>query len=418
MLCRVEESNTMSVTMLLRRSPELDVATLGGMNLVCSTALRQLKTPPSRALSPQHAMSNNTSPLHPEHLTQRAHPQGRNQVVPHTIRLRDLQSHGAHGDLGSEVEDERVAGKARSRPSAQRGGSAEPAMQQQHVSQHAQHSSVNAQHARSLHAQSSTCPRADKYMDPSAEGAAFDLNHCSQKLAEQLPAGIQQEMSHSSTSTESAAPGQGRPLTYSRASSVSPAGGLTMGGAFSIQGPALDTDDVGAAEAADAAAVSEAAQGCSTQPSALATQLSRRSSTVRFMLASADPSQNPNAASVTPIPHTTEDDAEHAGHGVQQSKETEGAELRGADGMWASDRHTLSLSTTSSLKGVLKKTTSRDSAVVSPCDISRALNSPGVSFAWGALEQDSGIADAVCAMQSSTLQKQGSESFPSWLTGG
>ena len=404
----------MSVTMLLRRSPELDVTTLGGMNLVSSTALRQPKTPPSRAQSPQHAMSNNTPPLCPEHMTQRAHPQGRNQVVPHTIRLQDLQSHGAHGDLGSKEEDERMVGKSRSWHSAQH-GSTEPAMQE-HVSQHAQHSSVNsnAQHARSLHARSSTSPEADKSMDPSAEEFAFDLNHCSQKLAEQPPAGMKQEMSHSSMSTDSAAPGQGRPLTCSRASSVSPAGGLAMGGAFSIQGPALDTDDVGAAEAADAAAGSEQAQGCNTQPSALATQLSRKSSTVRFMLASEDPSQDPNTASAAPIPHATQDAAEHA---VQQSEmKSEAAEPCGADRMWASDRHTPSPSATSSLKGVLKKTTSRDSAVVSPCDVSQALNSPGVSFALG--DGDSEIADAVCAMQSGTLLKQGSESFPSWLTGG
>lgn len=400
----------MSVTMLLRRSPELDVATLGAMNLVSSTALKQPKTPPSRAQSPQHAVSNNTPPLRPEHMTHRAHPQGRNQVVPHTIRLRDLQSHAAHGDLGSEVEDNRMAGESRSWHSAQRGGSTEPAMQQ-HVSQHAQHGSVSAQHARSLPARSSTSPKGYQDMDPTPEEAPSDLERSSQKLAKQPPASIQQEMSHSSTSTESAAPGQGRLLTYSRASSVSPAGGLTMGGAFSIQGPALDTDDFGAAEAADAAAVSEGAQDCSTQPSALATQLSRRSSIVRFMLASADPSQDPNAAS---IPQTTQDGAEHAGHALPQSEETEAAAPHGADGTWASDRRTLSsLASSTSLKGVLKKTTSRDRAAASP-----ALNSPEVSFACGAGEQDGDVADAVCAMQSGALVKQGSESFPSWLTEG
>ena len=413
MLCSADDSNTMSVTMVLRRSPDLNVAALGGMNLVSSTTLRQPIPPPSsRAQSPQLAMSNNSLSGHPEHVAPRAHPKGRNSVVPHAIHLRDLQGSVAHGDLGSEVEDERVAGKAhvQSWHPAQHGRSTEHSMQ--HMSQHAQRSSsVNAQRARfsgSVHAQTSNHPRLHAHMDASPEEAAFDLYHHSQMLNEQLPAGMKWELSDD-TSTGSAAPG--RPLPSSRASSISPTGALTMGGAYSIQGPALDTDAV-AANAADASG------SCSIQPSALATQLSGRSSTVRFMLAS-DPSQDPSAVSLALIPHTVEDDGEHAGHAVLQSQGTKDSMPHGADEALALDKRTLSLSSTaSSLKGVLKKTTSKGSAVSPLFGGSQALGSAGVSFALGAGDEDSSNDDTVSAMQSSALLKQGSESFPSWLTDG
>ena len=405
----------MSVTMLLRRSPDLNVATLEGMNLVSSTTLRQPMTPPSRAQSPQHAMSNNTSTAHPEHMSLRVHPKGRNTVVPHIIHLRDLQGDAMLGDLGSQVEGNN------SRPwhSALHGRSTEHMSQH---AQHAQHGSVNAQHARSpssMYAQSSSPARLCGHMNSSPGDAAVDLYQSSQKLVKQLPAGTKQETSHSSTLTESAAPGQGRPLPCSRASSISPAGDLTMGGAYSIQGPALDTDTVGAEAknaAADAAAVSVAVQGsCSPQHSALGSQLSGRSSTVRFMIDTPNPDEDPSNASMAPIAGV---DADHARHAVLRSQHTEDAVLHEEDGMWASDKRTLSLSSSaSSLKGGLKKTASRDSAVTPLCDVSQALSSHGISFALGAGVEDSSNDDATYSMQSVALLKQGSESFPSWLTG-
>ena len=214
--------------------------------------------------------------------------------------------------------------------------------------------------------------------------------------------------------------GQGRPLPCSRASSISPAGGLTTGGAYSIQGPALDTDAVGAVAndaAAEATAASDGAQhSCSPQPSALGSQLSGRSSAVRFMLDTPNPDEDPSIASTAPI---AADDAEHARHAVLLSQHTGDAMPHEADGMWASDKCTLSLSSTpSSLKGVLKKTASRDSAVTSSCDISQALNSHGISFALGSDDGDGSNDGAISSMQSSALLKHGSESFPSWLTGG
>ena len=395
----MDEGNTISVTMLLRRSPDLNVATLEGMNLVSSTTLRQPIKPPSRAQSPQHAMSNNSSSAHSEHMSLRAHPKGRNPVVPHVIHLRDLQGDAMHRDLGSLVE-----GDSRLWRSAQHGRSTE------HMSQH-------AQHARSP---SSSLPTLQGHMDSSLGEAAFDLYHHSQKLAEQPPAGRKREVSHSSTPTESAAPGQGRPLPCSRASSISPAGGLTTGGACSIQGPALDTDEVGAVAndaAAEATAASDGAQhSCSPQPSALGSQLSGRSSTVRFMLDTPNPDEDPSIASMAPI---AADDAEHARHAVLLLQHTGDAMPHEADGMWASDKRTLSLSSTpSSLTGVLKKTASRDSAVNSSCDVSQASNSHGISFALGSDDGDGSNDGAISSMQSSALLKHGSESFPSWLTGG
>lgn len=374
-LCRVDDSNTMSVTMLLRRSPDLNVATLEGMNLVSSTTLSQPITPPSRAQSPQHAMSNDTFTDPPEHMPLRALPKARNPVVPHIILLRDLQADALHGEQGSEVE-----GKSRSWHSAQ-------------------------------HAGSPSTMQAQSRSSPSAEEAAFDLYHHSQ-----MPAVMKQETGHSSPPTESAAPGQGRPLPCSRASSISPAGGLTTGGAYSIQGPALDTDALGT-EAVGAAAASDGAQGsCSPQPSALGSQLSGRSSTVRFMFETSNPLQDPSRASTAAI---AEDDAEHARHAVLQSQHSDDAVPREADRMWDSDKRTWSLSSTaSSLKGVLKKTASKDSAVTLPCDSGQAWSSHGISFALGAGNEDSSNEDAISSMQSSALLKQGSESFPSWLTGG
>lgn len=402
----------MSVTMLLRRSPELNVATLEGMNLVSSSTLSQPTTPPSRAQSPQHAISNNTSAPHPEHMFIRGHPKGRDPVVPHIIPLRDLQGDAACGDMGSQVEQN---------PGSWHSAHCQHSRSTELVSQHAQHGSMKAQHARSpssMHAQSSSPSRLGGHMDSSPGEAAVDLYHRPQKLAEQLSAKMTQEFSHSSTPTGSAAPGQGRPLPHSRSLSISPAGGLTMGGAYSIQGPAFDTDAVGAeAEdaAADAAAASDWAQGFySPQPSALGSQLSGRSSTVRFML-DTNPDDDPDLASMAPIP---EDDAERARHAVLQPQHGEDAVPHESDGIWASEERTLSLSSTAgSLKGVLKKTASRGSLVTSSSDGSQALNSHGISFALGAADEDSSKGDAMSSMQSSALLKQGSESFPSWLIG-
>ncbi|KAL0025845.1 hypothetical protein WJX79_005971 [Trebouxia sp. C0005] len=75
-----DESNMMSVTMLLRRSPELDVATLGHMNLISSNTLRLPATPPSRCRSPDHVVSNTTHSAHKEVVSTRPVPKGRNTV--------------------------------------------------------------------------------------------------------------------------------------------------------------------------------------------------------------------------------------------------------------------------------------------------------------------------------------------------
>lgn len=407
LLCSVADSNKLSVTMLLRRSPELDVATLGGMNLVSSTTLQQPTTPPSRCQSPQHVVSNQTCPSAAEHIAFRAHPQGRNAVMPHVIHLRDVHGHSAHENRDTDLDHGRLAGTLQPWHSAQHGSSAQHSMQ--HMPQHAQRTKPSS----SMHAQSSNShPRLHAHTDSSPEGAVFDLYHHSQKLAEQLPAELKVEESND-ISGASAAFSHGRRSPGSRASSISPAGALVTGGAYSIQGPALDTDP----EAADAAAVfAETQSSGSIQPLALDTELSIKSSTVRFKLAGSDPSNDPSAPSSAHVPTELED--EHGGHAALQSEDVEGAVPHGPRELWASNKRTLSLSSTGpSLKGVLKKSMSRDCAVVAPYGTSPALESSGVSFALGA-EEDSIDEDLVSCMPSSALLKQGSESFPAWLTGG
>ncbi|KAL0050838.1 hypothetical protein WJX82_008106 [Trebouxia sp. C0006] len=99
-----DESNMMSVTMLLRRSPELDVATIGQMNLISSKTLRLSVTPPSRCGSPDHVVSNTTHPVHKELVSSRPVPKGRNAVVPHVVHLRDLQSLNLGGNSDVSVD--------------------------------------------------------------------------------------------------------------------------------------------------------------------------------------------------------------------------------------------------------------------------------------------------------------------------
>ncbi|KAL3161488.1 hypothetical protein ABBQ32_010365 [Trebouxia sp. C0010 RCD-2024] len=397
-----DNSNMMSVTMLLRRSPELDVATLGGMNLVSSTTLQQPTTPPSRAQSHQQAVSNQTCLSGAaEHVPLRAYPRGRNTVVPHTIHLRDVHTHTVHVDLGREVEYDRPVGKSQPWHSAQHSRSMQHSMPQ-HAEQTKSSSSM---HARS----SNSHPRIHAHADSGSEGAAFDLYHHSQKLTEQLQAGLKWELSDMSGA--SAATSQGRRSPGSRASSISPAGADLEGGAYSLQEPALDTD----ASAADAAAVSaESHSSGSAQRSALDTQLSGKS-TVRFMLAGSNLSNDPGAVSAAPIPTEIED--EDAGHAVAESEDAEGAEPLGAHGLWASQRTLSSTSSGLSLKGVLKKSMSRKSTVIPPYGTSPALESSGVSFALTA-EEDSMDEDPPSCMPSGALLKQGSESFPAWLTAG
>lgn len=404
-LCSVDNSNKMSVTMLLRRSPELDVATLGGMNLVSSTTLQQPTTPPSRSQSPQQAVSNQTCLSGAaEHVPLRAHPRGRNAVVPHAIHLRDVRTHTARADLDRDGEDDRLACNLQPWHSAMHGRSTQHSMPQ-----HAQ----RTKSSNSMHAQSSIShPRMHAHVDSSPEGAAYDLYHHSQKLTEQLPAGLKWEVSDMSGA--SAATSQGRRSPGSRASSISPAGALPMGGAYSMQEPALDSDPA----AADAAAVSaETHSSGSAQPSALDTQLSGKS-TVRFMLAGSDLSNGPSAVSSAPIPTQMEDeDARHTQHAAEESEDAEGAEPHGAHGLWASQRTTSLTASGLSLKGVLKKSMSRKSAVMSSYGTTAALESSGVSFALAA-EEDKIHEDPLSCMSSGVLQKQGSESFPAWLTAG
>lgn len=93
--CRNAEANAMSLTMLLRRSPDLDVETLGQMNLVSSSSLKGPEEPQANAKQPaEHVVSNDnnthTDVLDRHHLHSKPAPRPRHAVVPHAIHLTDL----------------------------------------------------------------------------------------------------------------------------------------------------------------------------------------------------------------------------------------------------------------------------------------------------------------------------------------
>ena len=92
--CRNDESNQMSLTMLLRRSPDLDVETLGLMNLVSSSTVKGPEEAQSEEEPPEHVVSNDNHPYpkatqHPQvHL--KPVPRPRQAVFPQAIHLKDL----------------------------------------------------------------------------------------------------------------------------------------------------------------------------------------------------------------------------------------------------------------------------------------------------------------------------------------
>ena len=428
MLRRVDSRNMMSVTMLLRRTPELDVANLGQLNLISSTTLGQPTPSRSRSTSPQRIVSNNTSPVNAEPTAPRAVRMGRSAVVPHAVHLRELQSYTTHGvvcsGLGqSDTTDRRLQGadakvhNSRIWHIPQHGTSPEQAMRG--TAQQAQRGSTGRQSleeskgSRSLHAKFGNRSRNCAQLDLSPEEAAFDLYHHSQKLALQLPSGIRRGIRQHEASATAAAAMQDRPLPDNRASSISPASAVTPG-ASSIQGPALDTDAVAAGSSTHFAG---AANSFSMQPSAQP-DLMRKSSTVRFATPhpKVNVSPSPSADTTAEANHLEGDD----GTAVLQSHD---AHLSLADGGTSGRQSTLSMSSTaSSLKSVLKKAAkSNSAAMLSHCS-GRALDISDVRFALcpNADADQRSLNDGAVSSSSQKdgLQKQGSESFPSWLVGG
>lgn len=164
------------------------------------------------------------------------------------------------------------------------------------------------------------------------------------------------------------------------------------------------------------------------QPSALLhSQLSRKSSTVRFTTArpftpdsEADPVDPPADPTADPTADTDTLPEDHAGHAALQPHDAD--VMMTNQGLLGkplvTPMATLS-SVTSLLKGVLKKTTSGASAAtLMSCD-SQVLQSSGISFALDADDDQSGHhGEYVGAVQHSVLLKQESELFPAWLVGG
>ena len=363
----------MSVTMLLRRSPELDPTALGHMHLISSTTLSHSVTPPDRARSPDHVRSNNSIDSLGQKglITLRAVPKGRGAVVPHSVHLRDL-----HG--------------LKLKAASQHGSTACTAGHAQAV--------VIGQAASVQLGKSELTAQSD-----TASGAEFDLCDQSQKLAMQLQAGLQSQLqlpviaankrgglvSIAAHHADLAACMLASDIHMDRdavSRNESPDSELHAAqGSYSMQLPALDSDTAGTA-----AAGADQSQGpCSVQPSAADAPLARKSSTVRFLLDS-QKDDTDCAASCSGVIAVEET------HSISQSPAV--SEVPGLHG----SRSVSSLSAAGSLKSALKSTLSGASSASA---VSFAVDD-GVSSQAQGVDQERGEAPL----------KQGSGSFPSWLT--
>ncbi len=411
----------MSVTMLLRRSPELDVATLGHMNLISSNTLRQSATPPSQCGSPDHVVSNTSHPVHKEVVSTRPVPKGRNTVVPHVVQLRDLQSLnlGGNADVSADSGGKEFEGVRRT----MRGGQAWDLTQygnanghsmakhaQQGLTQRVQHgvgdaavsASFRTTQSKVADGQSSKHAVVTSVSDNAADNDTFDLYHRSQTLTMQPLAGSQEMQS----SSRCESPNGARSCPQ---------------GSCSMQSPALDS------YAAEAAAESQGS--FSIQPPALDSPLSRKASSVRFTIDHA----------FTPDTGTDEYSSQRAGASPELMQTANspsmhdrdaGVSLEGGPSSSSSPAGTVavsavirtmsSVSNTSSLKSALKQSVSNASSAVAA--LSRGTSTlkgsvSGVSFALDGGDESCADKGADSA-QNGALIKQGSGSFPSWLTDG
>ena len=414
----------MSVTMLLRRSPELDVATLGQMNLISSKTLRLSATPPSRCGSPDHVVSNTTHPVHKEVVSSRPVPKGRNAVVPHVVHLRDLQSLslGGNSDVSADSGGKEFEGVRRTMRGGQgwdltqygnANGHSTAKHAQQGLTQRAQHgvgdaavsASFSTTQSKIANAQPSNHAVVTGMSDTAADDETFDLYHLSQTLKMQPLAGLREMQSSN------------------RCESPSGARSLPQG-SCSMQSPALDSYE------AEAAAVGAAeSQGSfSVQPPALDSPLSRKASSVKFTMDRA----------FTPDTGTDDDSSQRAGASPElmqtanspsvddrdvsiglEGSPSSSSSPAGTIAVSAVNRTTSSISHTSSLKSALKQSVSNVSSSVAA--LSRGNSTlkgivSGVSFA---LNGDDSSADKEAeSAQDDALIKQASGTFPSWLTDG
>ena len=156
-----------------------------------------------------------------------------------------------------------------------------------------------------------------------------------------------------------------------------------------MQMPGLDSDGLGAR----ATGADQSKNCCRNQPSAASPPLVHKSSTVRFILDSqadsADISQEQASHDDTSIAE------------VQIASETSYPnDLPSLSG----SRSVSSLSNAGSLKSALKQT------------LSSASSASGVSFALEGNDDDDDSAENAAKGQGTGLVKEGSQSFPTWLT--
>ena len=410
----------MSVTMLLRRSPELDVATLGHMHLISSNTLRLSATPPSRCGSPDHVASNTTHPVHKEVVSTRPVPKGRNTVVPHVVHLRDLHSLGGNADVSADSGGKEFEGVR----TTMRGGQAWDLTQcgnanghstakhaQQGLMQRAQHgvgdaavsASFRITQSRVADAQSSKHAVVTCMTDTAADNETFDLYHLSQTLTKQPLAGLQKMQSN----------GRGE----------SPNGARSLPqGSCSMQSPALDSYE------AEAAAVEAAeSQGSfSIQTPALDSPLSRKVSTVRFTMDRAfspdtgthdDSSQGAGAS--LELMQTTNPSVDDRDMSIGLEASSSSSTPAGTIAVSAVNRTISSVSITSSLKSALKQNVSDASSAAAALSRGNSTLKGSVSGVSFALDGGDISADKEAdSAQDDALIKQGSGSFPSWLTDG
>jgi len=413
----------MSVTMLLRRSPELDVATLGQMNLISSKTLRLSATPPSRCGSPDHVVSNTTHPVHKEVVSSRPVPKGRNAVVPHVVHLRDLQSLslGGNSDVSADSGGKEFEGVRRT----MRGGQAWDLTQygnanghstakhaQQGLTQRAQHgvgdaavsASFSTTQSKIADAQPSNHAVVTGMSDNAADDDTFDLYHLSQTLKMQPLAGLREMQS----SNRCESPNGARSLPQ---------------GSCSMQSPALDS------YVAEAAAVGAAeSQGSfSIQSPTLDSPLSRKASSVRFTMDRA----------FTPNTGTDDDSSQRAGASPElmqtanspsvddrvmsvslEGSPSSSSSPAGTIAVSAVNRTASSVSNISTLRSALKQSVSNASSAAALSRGNSTLKGSvsGVSFAFAG-DESSADKEADSA-QDDALIKQASGSFPSWLTDG
>ena len=462
----------MSVTMLLRRSPELDVASLSRLNLISSNTLSPSATPPSRSGSPNLIMSNNTLSVHNEHVTVKMPHKGRDAVVPQTLRLRELHLGGNaeaavdSGGNGAEAVRKTVHG-SQLWDVIQHGsfnGHSTTKRAQQADMQHTQHSMADAEQSapvrsaknKAFTTTDTQCSVINSSANSASEEHPYDLYHHSQKLTMQLAAGFRGHTVHGVPADPSppAANGQlsvaehadmnvthAEAVTSAAAKCVanlqlvgevdkdlggqsvsrseSPdAGRLPPTGSCSMQLPGLDSYEGGTA----AAEAVEVQRSYSIQSPAAGTHLMRRVSSVRFLSDlvdspddGTDDASSQNTSPSAALIHNT-DRASADGSAVADSPLQPSTSLSDQDPTCCVHRTVSSVSTASSLKSALKQTLSRVSSVATPSRGGGSLlgSVSGVSFAVGHEEAEE--AEGSAFGQSSALMKQGSESFPSWLT--